>query len=77
MTLYPIHAQIAAVEAAAKADPTNRALAQAALTLGAVSVACGGPIKDVDQCPCCGSVWEVDAWPVDDRLTRAMEGLMP
>ncbi len=78
MALHSIHTQIAAVEAAAKADPTNPALTQAALTLRAVSVACTPGNHVWNDCPCCGNNWQVDdAWPRDDRLTRAMEGLMP
>ncbi len=77
MALHPIHAQIAAVETAAKDDPGNGALAHAALTLRAVSIACAPGNHADDWSWACGADLDVEAWPVDDRLTRAMEGLMP
>lgn len=77
MALHSIHAQIAAIEAAAKASPENGALVAAAKTLREVVVACA-PGWRIESCPCCGTNWHVEAWrPPTDRLTRAMEGLMP
>ncbi|SMH62557.1 hypothetical protein [Azospirillum agricola] len=77
MAAYPLHLQVAAVEAAAKADPSNGALITAAATLREVAVACAPTKHTYSDCPTCHNNWQVDAWPHDDRLTRAMEGLMP
>jgi hypothetical protein len=69
MALYPIHAQIAAVEAAVKANPTAGALVAALATL--VALRCAAPALECDEWTHLG--YEENR----DSLTRAMEGLMP
>lgn len=69
MALYSIHAQITAVEAAVKANPTAGALVAALATL--VALRCAQPALEQDDWTHLG--YEEN----QDRLTRAMEGLIP
>ena len=77
--LHDITAQLAAVEAAAKADPGNAALVQATRTLDALRRA-PWPMAAETCCPACGTAaWAIADPLIDDdgSLGRATQGLIP